>query len=139
MGAGTKTSEEKNAPFGKEPQHAAATATEQRAIFTAPCKCRVRGVRFTPDAATTGDNTNRTDLNLVNKGASGVGTTQVGNLDLLTGVNLVALDETNIPLTGAYVSGVDLVAGDVLALEFEKVASGVAVGPICGMVDWEPL
>lgn len=120
-------------------QHAAATATEERAIFTAPCAARVRAVSITPDLATTGDNTNTTNLNLVNKGAAGVGTTEVGNLDLTTGVNLTALDEKAIPLNATYAAGVVMAEGDVLALAYEKVGTGAAVGAGQINVDWEPL
>src|SRR5687767_6956660 len=98
--------------------HAAATATEKRAIFVAPRKCRVLGVEFASDVAATGDNTNTTNLNLVNAGSAGVGTTEVGNLDLATSVNIVALDRRAIPLNTTYANGVDLEEGDVLALEY---------------------
>jgi hypothetical protein len=120
-------------------QHAAATATETRAIFTAPCACRVRAVRATPHAASTGDNTNTTFLNLVNKGAAGAGTTEVGNKDLTTGVNLAAHDETSIPLNATFAAGVSMAEGDVLGLEYEKVGTGVAVGPLEIVTLWEPL
>lgn len=115
-------------------QVAAGTATSSFSIFTAPCPCRVRAVTFTPDVATTGNNSNTKNLNVVNKGASGAGTTEIGNLDLLTGVNLVAFDETNIPITATA-----LAEGDVLALQVEQVGTGVAVGGGQVNVDWEPL
>ncbi len=109
--------------------HAAATATEARSIFTAPCACVVRDVSYTPDVASTGDNTNTTNLNVINKGAAGSGTTEVGNLDLATGTDLVAFDNTRIPLNSTYADGVTLAKGDVIALQFEKVSTGVLVGP----------
>lgn len=114
--------------------HAAATATEARAVFTAPRACVITGVSLTPDVASTGDATNTTNLNLINKGTDGSGTTEIGNLDLAAGVNLVAFDEKAIPLTG---SGA-LVAGAVLALQFEKVGTGVLVGPGIVKVAWYP-
>ena len=123
----------------KEPQVAAATATSSFAIFTAPQKGRVLRVSITPDAAATGDNTNSKNLNLVNKGAAGAGTTEVGNLDLVTGVDLVAFDEKEIPLNATYANGVDMAEGDVLALQVEKVGTGVAVGPARVQVDWIPV
>ncbi|MBK6767432.1 MAG: hypothetical protein IPG71_14415 [bacterium] len=76
-----------------------------------------------PQAAVTGDNTNRTNLNILNKGASGSGTTEVGNLDLATGTNLTAFDSTNLPLNATYVSGVALAEGDVVTIQHEKAAS----------------
>jgi len=114
--------------------HAAATATEARPIFVAPCAARIRAVTITPDVASTGDNTNTTNLNVINAGAAGAGTTEIGNLDLVTGVNLVAFDEKNIPITATA-----LAEGDVVNLQYEKVGTGVLVGPSLISVDWEPL
>lgn len=113
--------------------HAAATATEARAIFVAPRACKVTGVSITPDAASTGDNTNTTNLNVINKGASGSGTSEIGNLDLATGTDLTAYDEKAITVTTTA-----LAAGDVLALQFEKVGTGVLVGPGVVKVTWYP-
>ncbi len=119
--------------------HAAATATEQRAAFHAPRACVVTGVCIIPDVASTGDNTNTTNLNIVNKGAAGAGTTEVGNLDLALATDLVAYDKKVIPLNATYLtSGVAMAAGDVLNIQFEKVGTGVLVGP--GLVEftWYP-
>jgi hypothetical protein len=116
----------------------AATATEAHVFFTAPRACRVVQVSVTADIATTGDNTNTKNLNLVNKGAAGSGTTEVGNLDLVTGVNLAAFDEKVIPLNASNASGVVLANGDVLALQYEKVGTGVNVGALTVNVLWEP-
>jgi len=138
MGAGTKTSEEKNASAFVA-QVVAATATREDQIFAAPSKCRVRGVRVTPQAAATGDNTHTKNLNVVNKGAAGIGTAELGNLDLVTGVNLVAFDEANIPFSATYAQGADLASGDVLTLQTQKVGNGIDVGPFHVTVDWEPL
>jgi len=72
---------------GKELEHLAATATETRAIWVAPCDCVITGCSLTNPAAVTGNNTNRTNLNLLDAGAGGTGTTEIGNLDLATGTN----------------------------------------------------
>jgi hypothetical protein len=114
---------------------AAGTATREDPIFRAPCRCRPRQVSVTPQAGSTGDNTNRKDLNIKNKGAAGAGTTIIGGVDLVTGVNLVAFDERVIPLT----SNPILETGDVLTLETEQNGTGVAVGPFVVAVDWEPV
>jgi hypothetical protein len=115
-------------------QVAAATATSSFSIFTAPAACRIRAVTVTPDVATTGNTTNTKNLNVVNKGATGAGTTEIGNLDLITGENLVAFDEKNIPITATA-----LAEGDVVALQVEQVGTGVIVGGFQVNVDWEPL
>lgn len=113
------------------PSHAAATATEQWPIFCAPFACKVRQIDIIPQAAVTGDNTNYTELNLLNKGSAGAGTTEIGNLDLLTGTDLVAFDMKNIPFNATYLTAyVTMAADDVISLQHAKVASGVLV-PEC--------
>jgi hypothetical protein len=44
--------------------HAAATATEERTVFSAPCAVRVRAFELVSDIAVTGDNTNTTNINI---------------------------------------------------------------------------
>jgi hypothetical protein len=135
---GFRQAQEYNQAF-HDAVHAAATATEQRVIFIAPCKCRVTGVEISSDVAVTGDNTNTTNLNIVNKGAAGAGTTEVANLDPVTGVNLAAFDAVAIPLNATYLNGVDMAEGDVLTIQYEKVASGVLIGPSHIQVDFVPV
>ena len=119
--------------------HAAATATEERTAFVAPCKCRVLAVEIASDAAVTGDGTNTTNVNLQYKGAAGVGTTEVGNKDFGAGVNAIAFDNVAIPLNTTYVNGVDMAEGDTLTLIFEKVGTGVLIGPMAVSIDWIPV
>jgi len=113
------------------PSHAAATATEEWPVFRAPFACKLKKLDIVPQAAVTGDDTNRTNFNIIDKDADGSGTTEVGNLDLATGVNLVAFDSTNIPLNATYLAdGVALAEGDVVSIQHEKVGNGVLV-PYC--------
>jgi hypothetical protein len=107
------------------PSVAAADATELHPIFIAPIKCVVLGVQIVPQAAVTGDNTDTKNLNILNAGADGSGSTEVANLDLVTGTDLVANDAEDIPLNTTYDDGVELAEGDVLALQVEKVGNGV--------------
>jgi hypothetical protein len=113
------------------PAHAAATATEKLKLYVAERACRVKKVAIHPSAAVTGDNTNRTNLN-VDKN-----TTEVANLDLDTGTDLVAQAETVLyePATP-----LPMAAGDYIGLEWEKVASGVLVPALAAVVvvDFEP-
>lgn len=120
---------------------AAGTATREDPLFVAPCACRVRSITAVPQQATTGNSGSTKNLNVLNKGAAGAGTTEVANLDLVTGENLVAFDEKNIPLnaTALALGGVTMVEGDVLSLQHEQVSAGVTVGPLLMSVDWEPL
>lgn len=118
---------------------AAATATQKDPIFCAPRACRVTSVSVIPQAASTGDNTNTKNLNVLNAGSAGSGTTEIGNLDLATGTDLVAFDEKAIPFNTTYEDGVELAEGDVLVLQTEKVGTGVNVGPFLVQVDYVPL
>lgn len=101
----------------------AGDATEEQTIFVAPHKCVVEEVGITPDAAVTGNDTNRKNLNVIDKGSAGTGTTEIGNVDLGTGTNLVAKDRTTL-LTGG---STEMEKGDVLSLQIEQVGTGVAI------------
>lgn len=102
---------------------AAGDATEEQVIFVAPFDCILESVSITADAAVTGNNTNTKNLNVVNKGSAGVGSTELANLDLATGTDLVAADEKSL----GTVASNTLAEGDVVALEIEKVGTGVAI------------
>ena len=81
-------------------------------------------VAYHPEAAATGDNTNARTFTLVNKGATGVGTTVIATLALLTGVNLVAFDEKLATLS-ATASDLVVTEGDVLAWVSTATGTGV--------------
>jgi hypothetical protein len=85
---------------------------------------RVTAVTYTPEAASTGDNTNKRVYTVINKGAAGSGSTVIATLDLVTGVNLVAFDEKAFTLSA---TAADLVVaqGDILALLSDAAASGL--------------
>ena len=89
-------------------------ATDSFVIGEVAATGRVTEVTFQPEAASTGDNTNKRVYTLVNKGSAGAGTTVIATLDLVTGVNLTAFDEKAATLSA---TAADLVVteGDVLA------------------------
>lgn len=102
-----------------------ANATDSFAVGEAPFAGTVTSASYIPDAASTGDNTNKRVYTLVNKGQSGAGTTVVATLDLVTGNNLVAFDEKAFTLS--VVAGATTVAaGDVLALVSTHAGTGLA-------------
>jgi hypothetical protein len=104
----------------------AATAVDDTIILgEAPFAGTVTEVTYTPDAATTGANTNTRRLALINRGQAGAGTTVVAELQLDAGVNTVAGDERAIPLSGTPANLV-LAAGDVLAWFSDAVGTGIA-------------
>lgn len=121
------------------PSHAAASATEEWPVFRAPFACKLKKLDIVPQAAVMGNDTNTTNLNIINKGSAGAGTIEVGNLDLIAGVNLVAFDSKNVPLNAIYlVSGVTLAEGDVLSIQHEKVGNGVLL-PECHIyIEYDP-
>lgn len=85
---------------------------------------RVTACSYIPEGASTGDNTNYRTYTLVNKGASGSGSTVIATIALTTGNDLVASDEKNATLS---VTASDLVVteGDVLAWVSTHTASGL--------------
>ncbi len=118
---------------------ASPTATVSYPIFAAPVPAKVTSVSFTPQTAVTGDTTNTVHLNVLNAGAAGSGTTEVGNLDLITSTDLVAFNDTNIPFNATYLSpGVNLAEGDVLVLQRAKVGNALDMPLLNVRVEWVP-
>lgn len=103
---------------------ATANATDSFAIGEAPFDGTVTAVTYTPEAASTGDNTNKRVYTLVNKGQSGAGSTVIATLDLTAGNNLVAFDEKSFTLTGT-VANRDVVEGDILAFVSTHAGTGL--------------
>ena len=108
----------------------AATVSEEPA-FRAPYNCTVQSVRFVPKTAITGNATNFASLEARNKGAAGVGTTQVAVMpfDTPTTDDVVAYDEKAIPLS-ATAANLNLVEGDVLALRKTVGGTGMIIDGI---------
>lgn len=104
--------------------HAAATATEVAYVFVAPFACKVRSVSLVWDAAITGANTNTTNVNLLNAGADGTGTTELANIDYASGTNATAGATVSLYAPASYLS---LAAGAKLAIQIEKVGTGLAL------------
>ena len=105
----------------------AGAATQIDPIFVAPCKCVVLEIAIVPQAPVTGATGTCKNLNILNVGAAGLGSTEVANYDLITGHDLVAGDLKVIPLNTTYEDGVAMAAGDVLVLQTELVGGGVAM------------
>lgn len=105
------------------PAHAAATASEYLVSFVAPFDCRLKAVYFVPKDDVTGVDTNTTHLNVINKGSAGAGSTELGALDLTDGNDLTAFDVNTV------VSSLttDLTEDDVIAVQYEKVGTGLDV------------
>jgi len=116
---------------------AAATATIKYPIFRAPDAVTVMKVEVVPQAAVTGADTNYRELNILDGGTDGTGTTEVGNLDLVSGVNMIALDGKNIPFNATYLTpGVTMVEGDTLILQSVKAGNGILVPALLIYVEY---
>lgn len=102
-----------------------AAATASTTIGASPVAGTVSGITYTPNGTITGADTNTRTLTVVNKGADGNGTTVIGTLALVSGVN--AADFTPKEITLSVVDdATDVVAGDVLAFVSTHASSGLA-------------
>lgn len=116
------------------PAVGAADATIAYPIFRAPDTCVVSKVEIVPQAAITGQDTNYRELNLINAGSAGAGTTELANIDLASGTNLTALDGKAFTLA----ANVSMSAGDVLKIESALVGeTGLAVPALLVYVEYE--
>lgn len=114
------------------PAHLAATATESFALWVAGFKAQIGQVAIiNSNAAVTGQDTNTTHINLVDGGAEGAGTTERANRDLVSGTDIpvgktLLYDNTTSPF--------ELDQGDILEIQYEKVANGLLVPTLMYMV-----
>lgn len=97
---------------------------ESFAVGEAPFAGTVTGASYTPDAASTGDAAHYRTYTIVNKGAAGIGTTVMGTLALLAGINLVAFDEKAFTLS-VVANALDVVEGDQLAFVSTPTGNGL--------------
>lgn len=100
--------------LAEETPAVAASADASTVIGEATEAGTVTSVTYTPVAAITGANTETRTVSLINKGASGSGTTSVATLALVSGVSAAAFDEKTITLSGTAANLV-VAAGDILA------------------------
>jgi len=130
---GITSFEEKYAFIGPVAVHAAATATESRAVWTAPRACKVTGISISADVSSTGDNTNTTTVSFINTGTDGAGTTAIATLDMATGTDIAANVRKVLTTTAT-----SLAAGSVLDIKFTKVGTGLLIGPLTIVITWYP-
>lgn len=104
--------------------HAAATATESLAAFRSPCRAKLAAVKWVPLAAVTGQNTDTTNINIINRGTDGTGTTEIANVDFTSGVNASTHTAKSIYAPSAG-SELQMSEGTVISATFEKVGTGL--------------
>ena len=107
--------------------------SKQVPVFLAEFACKITKLSLVPQAAVTGQDTNTRHLNLINKGAAGSGTTELTSYDLTNGNDLSAMDEYVIYNPAA---PLDLPANTVLALEGEKIGTGLATPEMLVQVEF---
>lgn len=104
---------------------AAAAVAQSTALGAAPVDATVTGARLTADALITGATATKRTFTVVNKGATGAGSTVVATLDLVTGVNAPAFDEVAFTLS-VVTDATKVAAGDVLAVVETVAGAGTA-------------
>ncbi|HEY8818402.1 MAG TPA: hypothetical protein VIM25_06245 [Candidatus Limnocylindrales bacterium] len=104
---------------------AAATAASASGLEKAPFAGTLASATIIALAALTGANTNSRTIQVFNRGQAGLGTTVMASLAFVTGVNLVAEDETALTLS---VTAANLVVadGDVIEVQSLTVGTGLA-------------
>lgn len=94
-------------------------------IGIVPEDATVSAVSYTTVSAITGANTDTRTVAVVNKGASGVGSTAVASLALVAGVSTTAFDEKALTLSGT-AANLLVTAGHVLAFTSTHAGDGLA-------------
>lgn len=96
---------------------ASSAATNYIAVWTAPFKCTVTGLKFVCTDAVTGADTNTVHLNVDGPSAA----TEVGNIDLTDGIDLVAGVASALTMA----ANVSMTEDQSLRLEAEEVGTGL--------------
>lgn len=109
----------------------AATATSNHPIAIYPFKAVISKVAVAFASAVTGDNSDRFNLNLIEKTADA----ELAAIDFATGTNATAWTETTLTLATAAATA--RVAGTVLNLQREKVGNGLEMPEVVGYVEFE--
>ena len=102
----------------------------------APEGVEISAVRLIPAAGVTGANTNTTHLNLQNRGIAGISTTELAAYDLTLGNDLITNDAYELY---APASRLLLVTDSVLALQLEKVGTGLLVPNMLVVIEFFPV
>ena len=107
------------------PGQATAGTDSTFAVGVAPYAATVTKVSYITDDAITGHASNNRTFSLVNRGASGSGTTSVATITSNASTSFTAFDEKALTLSATAANRV-VAEGDVLAFFSDANASGVA-------------
>ena len=108
---------------------AAATATQNQALWLADYNCELIEVEVLTATAVTGANTNTKHLNLEDT------TVEIGTIDLVNGTDL-AVGETQL-FDGTSTSQFMSLA-DYLGVEYEKVGNGIDLPALAYVITYRP-
>ena len=114
------------------PAHTGTDSTEKWPVFCAPFNCTITSLLIVPKDDVTGQDTNTTNLNIINVGSAGTGTTEIGNYNLISDNNLTALDAYEFTLTATNLS-----EHDVIVLEHEKQGTGLDVPELLVKIEYK--
>jgi len=95
-----------------------------RGAFVAPAACTLTNAYLVPHVAITGADTNTFHVNLQDRGAAGSGTDEIANLDFVSGTDAAILNNLSFGTLSA--THKVLAAGDVVAVQMEKIGDGQA-------------
>jgi hypothetical protein len=120
--------------------HAAATATEEAALLWFPDSAiDITRAWHVPDDAITGADTNSTSLNLIDGGSAGSGTTEIANIDYVTGTDATANNEKAfVTAAGTTFTKYALAAGSSLMLQYVKAGTGLAIPTGNIVIEFQP-
>lgn len=118
-----------SAPYSQKLQaKVIATATGADAEVSmgeAPFAGTLTDASYTPDATITGVDTNSRTISIINKGASGTGTTSMASLALTNGVNATGYDEKPLTLS-ATPANLVVAKGDIISYKSLHIGTGLA-------------
>lgn len=124
------------APLVRRVEHVApaqgTTTTDSTVMGRAPVAGTVSRATFVPKGAVTGAATNNRTLALVNRGQNGAGAISVATITFNAGINGVAYDELDIPVTAVNAT---VAEGDIL--EWRSTANGTGLADPGGLVTIE--
>lgn len=116
------------------PAQATAGSVSSTVLCEAPFVGVVAAVSIVPNATITGVATNNRKFALVNKGQTGVGTTEIASVTFASGTNATGFDRKNLTLS--VVSGaLNVAVGDVLAVVETVNGTGLAHAGLLAQIE----
>ena len=121
------------------PAHSGGAGTEEVTVGWAGAAATLTGAYHIPDTAVTGASTDYTELNLIDCGTDGSGTTEIAHIDYSAGTDTAACDARAL-LTGALTTftAYDVDEGAVIKLQYAEQGSGLTLPAGSILFTFEP-